>query len=331
MTIAKKEQRPRKVLSELDCILGVNDESRIGGLRFKNEESSNFLAISDSMTIPPFENLRTLQTASIEYEKSDNIDETKWLKILLSPGSSLGGARPKATIKDVDGSLWVAKFPSIKDEWDIGAWEYVANRLAIMCGLHTAEVKSLKFNDKGTTFLSKRFDRMYKDNTVSRIHYASAMTVLGKTDDAAGADETSYLDIADFLKSNSCEPDLDLEELWKRIYFNVSISNTDDHLRNHGFLLTNEGWRLSPLFDVNPNPDGVHLALNIGYDEDDSKDISVVLENAKYYGLSDTKAKEISENITQIIKDNWRKIAKERNISQSEINMMESAFENNSY
>ena len=323
--LARTEERAVKELNELDFILGVNDESRVGGLRFKKENGEEYLSVNDSFNVPPFESLRKLQYASLEFENNENPDETKWLKMLLEPGSSLGGARPKATIKDTDGSLWVAKFPSKNDDYDVGAWEITANKLAELCGLNTTVARSLKFSNAGTTFLSKRFDRKVVDKDLKRIHYASAMTVLGKSDGAGCSDGTSYLDIAEFIKNYSVQPEKDLEELWNRIYFNVAISNTDDHLRNHGFLLSEDGWRLAPLFDVNPNIYGNHLVLNI--DEfDNSKSVKLVMDCAGYYGLSATHAKANGERISQVVNDNWKRVATRYEIGRSEIVLMEDAF-----
>src|SRR5574344_499845 len=265
--IANKENREPLTFYEIDYILGVNDESRMGGFRFKYDKNSDFISTENELSVPPIESLRKLEHASLEFEKSNNQLETKWLNLLLQPGSSLGGARPKATVKDTDGSLWIAKFPSKNDEYNTGAWEQTVNQLALLCELTVAKFDAKTFTKKGTTFLSKRFDRIYKDGSVKRIHYASAMTLLGKTDEDSSSTGTSYLDIADFIKSNSVHAQKDLKELWKRILFNVLVSNTDDHLRNHGFLLENNGWSLAPLFGAKPNPDGKFLSLNISHDD----------------------------------------------------------------
>ena len=185
--------------------------------------------------------------------------EEKWLKQLIAPGSSLGGARPKASVLAPDDSLWIAKFPSKYDEINVGAWEMVVHDLAKLCNLDVPEAKLEKFSKIGSTFLVKRFDR----ENDRRIHFASAMTLLGKKDGAGAADGLGYLDIASIIRQNSINPKKDLRELWRRIVFNMAVSNTDDHLRNHGFLLKKDGWILSPLFDVNPNIYGDALALNV--------------------------------------------------------------------
>lgn len=242
----------------------------MGAIRFKTEENGEFLSDDKEMAAPPWATLRTLEEASRQFEKEENILEEKWLNQLLKPGSSLGGARPKASVQAPDGELWIAKFPSRKDEYDIGAWEKVAHDLANICGLNVPESRFEIFSKLGGTFLVKRFDRAGK----RRIHFASAMTMLGKEDGACAEDGSGYLDIASFLKANSAMPEVDLRELWRRIVFNMAISNTDDHLRNHGFLLTQKGWRLSPLYDVNPVPYGDMLALNV---DEINNDISLNL------------------------------------------------------
>ena len=203
----------------------------------------------------------------------DKGEESRWLDDLLRPGSSLGGARPKANVTAPDGSLWIAKFPSVNDEWDVGAKEYDTSVLARRAGLNVPETKAVKLSKTGTTFFAKRFDREGK----RRIHYASAMTMLGAVDGEAGH---SYLEIAEFLAANSADADADLRELWSRMAFSRLVHNTDDHLRNHGFLLTKKGWRLSPMFDVNPNPYGGEGALDMGD----------IFADAPYYRLTHGEA-----------------------------------------
>ncbi len=249
---ARKEDRKPRKLTEGDFLLGVYDESRMGALRFSLEEGGEFLSNDKAFATPPWVNLRTLENASIAFENDESGLNEKWLRELLAPGSSLGGARPKATVQATDGALWIAKFPSKHDEYNSGAWEKVVHDLARLCGLDVPESKLETFSKTGSTFLVKRFDR----NGSRRIHFASAMTLLGKTDGASAADGSSYLDLAAFIRANGASPRQDLVELWKRIVFSMAVSNTDDHLRNHGFLLTPTGWRLAPLYDVNPVPSG---------------------------------------------------------------------------
>jgi len=323
--LAKEQGRTKKDLTELDFLLGVNDESRMGGLRFKDSYSEKYLSANDSFNIPPLEALRKLEQASLQLEKEE-FQNDKWLKVLLAPGSSLGGARPKATVKDESGQLWIAKFPSNHDEYDTGAWEKTTSDLARLSGLNVPETKQNVFSPKGTTFMAKRFDRLYGGSQVRRVHYASALTLLGKVDGANHNDGSSYLDMADFIKNNSIQPKKDLEELWNRIVFSILVSNTDDHLRNHDFILTENGWKLSPLFDVNPNPIGNELSLNITEDNN-LKNLSLALDTAKYYDLPFEKAKENAIRIATVVKDNWEKMAKRNGCSPAEIESMRSAFE----
>lgn len=318
---ARKEGIKPRELQESDFLLGVYDESRIGALRFKIDENGSFISSDKDMATPPWTSLRSLEEAARAFEKDENALDEKWLKQLIGPGSSLGGARPKATIQDVDGSLWIAKFPSKHDEINSGAWEMVAHDLAILCNLDVPEARLEHFSKLGSTFLVKRFDRQGD----RRIHFSSAMTMLGKVDGASSEDGSGYLDIASFIRSNGENPKNDLQELWKRIVFNMAISNTDDHLRNHGFLLSKSGWRLSPMYDTNPVPYGDTLSLNVS-ETDNSISIDLALESAKYYELSNDGAIEISNSILSTIKENWEKLAVKYGISRNEIEYMRPAF-----
>ena len=317
---ARNEGRKPRKLTESDLLLGVYDEARMGALRFSLEEDGPFLSDDKSMATPPWVNLRTLESASLAFEKDDGGMEEKWLRQLLAPGSSLGGARPKATVQAPDGSLWIAKFPSKHDDYNAGAWEKVVHDLARQCGLNVPESKLETFSKTGSTFLVKRFDRQGK----RRIHFASAMTLLGKTD-GEGSDGTSYLDLASFIRSNGSNPKADLLELWKRIVFNMAVSNTDDHLRNHGFILAPDGWRLSPLYDVNPVPEGDMLSLNVNED-DGTIDFSLAVEVAEYFGVSDRKANETMKEMSQIIKTQWMPLAKQYGLGRGDIERMRPAF-----
>lgn len=240
---------------------------------------------------------------------------------MLAPGSSLGGARPKATVKDVDGSLWIAKFPSKNDEYDIGAWEKTVLDLAKLCNLNVPETKLMKFSKLGSTFLVKRFDRVLK----KRIHFMSAMTALGKKDGDSATGGVSYLDIAAFISANGANPKADLTELWKRIVFNIAVSNTDDHLRNHGFILTEEGWRLSPLYDVNPNLDRDSLSLNIT-ENDNALSVDLAIEVAEHFGIDKNIATDMADEILSVVRDNWRNVAEKNGLSKNAIEYMRPAF-----
>lgn len=318
---ARKEDRKPRKLTESDFLLGVYDESRMGALRFSLEQGGEFLSNDQAFATPPWVSLRTLENASFAFESDDSGLEEKWLRELLAPGSSLGGARPKATVQATDGSLWIAKFPSKHDEYNSGAWEKVVHDLARMCGLNVPESKLETFSKNGSTFLVKRFDRAGKQ----RIHFASAMTLLGKTDGASAADGASYLDLAAFIRANGAEPKQDLAELWKRIVFSMAVSNTDDHLRNHGFILTSTGWRLAPLFDVNPVPFGDRLSLNVS-EYDNTIDLHLALEVAEYFGLEDKDAGKAAAEICDTVQANWVRLAEHYRLGREAIEYMRPAF-----
>ncbi len=320
--IAKREERKPRTLTEVDFLIGVYDETRMGGLRFAVSKGGEFLSADKDLATPPWTTLRKLESASLAFEKNDDGMEEKWLKQLVAPGSSLGGARPKASVLAPDGSLWIAKFPSKHDELNVGAWEMVVHDLAKMCNLNVTEAKLENFSKTGSTFLTKRFDR----NGDRRIHFASAMTLLGKKKDGVDAAEgAGYLEIASFITANSVSPQKDLMELWRRIVFNMAVSNTDDHLRNHGFILSEHGWSLSPLYDVNPSIYGDTLSLNVDADNN-LIDFNLALSVAKMYGLTDLRATEELKEIKNVVESNWRGLAKQYGISRSEIEGMAPAF-----
>ena len=319
--LAEKEGRKPAKLYDSDYLLGVYDETRLGGIRFKTEPNGAFLSDDKETAAPPWASLRALEEASRNFENEDTALSEKWLNQLIRPGSSLGGARPKATVMDPKEQLWIAKFPSRNDENDSGAWEMVTHDLAEICGLHVPEAKLEKFSKLGSTYLVKRFDRILN----KRVHFASAMTLLGKTDGASVAEGTSYLDIAAFIKSYGAQPKRDLIELWKRIVFNMAVSNTDDHLRNHAFIFTENGWRLSPLYDVNPVPYGDELSLNVD-EADNSINIDLAIETAVRFGLSRTDATNDAKDILVIVRENWEKLATAYGLSRRLIEEMRPAF-----
>jgi len=318
---ARIEKRKEKTLFEEDYLLGVFDGHRMGALRFKKNMDGPFLDDNTEMATPAWTSLRELEHASLKLEKETLSDKEalKWLNLLMAPGASLGGARPKASVTDSKGFLWIAKFPSGSDKFDVGAWEMVVNKLAQKAGINISEGELRKFNSHHHTFLSKRFDRIADKY---RIHFASAMTLLGRTDGSEGA---SYIHLAEFIIQYGANVENDLEELWKRIIFNISIKNTDDHLRNHGFILTKKGWILSPAFDINPIYHGRSLTLNIS-ETDNSLDFDLALSVAKYFRLTDRKASSIIGKIKSTVGD-WKKLAKTYKIPNSELEIMSSAFE----
>ena len=197
----------------------------------------------------------------------------------------------------------------------------VVHELAKMCGLNVPEARLEKFSKLGSTFLVKRFDR----DGARRIHFSSAMTMLGKVDGDNRIEGSSYLEIASFLKANGAAPKKDLEELWKRIVFSMAVSNTDDHFRNHGFLLVEDGWTLSPMYDVNPDVYGEYLSLNVD-DHDSIIDFELAREAAVYYGLSVKQAEQRIGEILDVVAKNWSALAKEYGITRNEIERMRPAF-----
>ncbi|HDY75447.1 MAG TPA: type II toxin-antitoxin system HipA family toxin, partial [Candidatus Marinimicrobia bacterium] len=244
-----------------------------------------------------------------------------WLSMLFAPGASLGGARPKASVVDTDGSLWIAKFPSRNDQEDIGGWEIVTYKLAQAAGINMAKSRAMKFSSNHYTFLTKRFDRKINGE---RIYFASAMTMLGYVDGADYSDGASYLDLVEFISNNGANIMQDLDELWKRIVFSICVSNTDDHLRNHGFILTNEGWLLSPAYDVNPVEIGRGLKLNIS-ENDNSLDLNVAMKVHKYFRLTEKRALQIIEEVKTAVR-NWRDVATRFGLSRAEKDMKAVAF-----
>lgn len=322
--LAKADNRPARMLRESDFLLGVYDMHRMGALRFKLESDGDFLDNNKDYSAPPWASIRELENASLELEKNieqDNPDLLKWINLLMAPGSSLGGARPKASVQDADGALWIAKFPSISDYINIGAWEMVVNELAQKSGINTAHAMIRKYNNKHHTYLTKRFDRTPAGE---RLHFSSAMTLLGYSDGAGADDGVSYLELVGFIVQNGASVNADLTELFKRIVFSIAVSNTDDHLRNHGFLLTQNGWTLSPAYDINPNQYGTGLKLNIS-ENDNSLDFNLVLSVAPYFRLTNVVAVQIIEHIKLVVSE-WEKIADKYKIPKNEQEQMRRAF-----
>ncbi|MDP8189049.1 HipA domain-containing protein [Pasteurella skyensis] len=317
--LANNEGRKPKLLTESDYLLGVHDMNRMGGLRFKTELEGSFLDDNERLSAPPISSLKELEFAAMQLENSniDDPDYLKWLHMLVSPGSSLGGARPKASVVDDKGLLWIAKFPSKYDDYDVGLWEYLVYRLAIQAGIDMANCRVEKFNKEHHTFLTQRFDRFNK----KRRHFTSALTQLGYYD---GDYEASYLEIAQFLTEKGSQSRVDLAQLWKRIIFNIAVSNTDDHLRNHGFIYNNRGWVLSPAYDLNPVPASQGLHLNIT-DNDNRLDYKLAFEVADFFQLSQSQAQKIYDEVMNVVKQ-WRKLATEIDISRQEQEQMKFAF-----
>ncbi|SPE58483.1 HipA-like protein [Verrucomicrobia bacterium] len=316
--IAEREGRSPRTLLEIDFLLMVDDAIRPGALRFKEAGSERFLA-SGGLRIPPLVYLSKLLAASDRVLADKESDED--LRLLLAPGSSLGGARPKAAVTDSKGHLHIAKFPHGQDEYSVERWSYLAHTLAGKAGINVASNRILQV-DKRSVLLVSRFDR----KGPVRIPFLSAMSMLG----AADGETHSYLELVDALRQYGADSDADQRELWKRVLFSILISNVDDHLRNHGFLYdtAKRGWRLSPAYDLNPVPRDVKPPfLSTFIDEkDNAASFELVLGTAQYYGLSPADVRQIVKEIVTAV-TGWRKTAAQLGISKKETDRMASAFE----
>jgi serine/threonine-protein kinase HipA len=308
-------------LHETDYLLGVFDGHRMGGLRFKLSLDGPYLDDNVEMAAPPWSSIHELEQISLRLEDDDAVEEPdylKWLGLLVAPGSSLGGARPKASVVDDHGHPWIAKFPSTHDGFDVGAWEMATHDLAKAAGIDVAEARAHRFSSRHHTFLTKRFDRTAQGE---RLHFASAMTMLGFRDGQPGA---SYLDLVDFLTTHGAQVDRDLEELWRRIVFSISVSNADDHLRNHGFLLRPEGWALSPAYDINPVETAHGLNLNIS-ERDNALDFDLAMEVAPFFRLAPARAHQILRQVAHSV-CNWKAVAQKQGIPKAECELKSKAF-----
>jgi serine/threonine-protein kinase HipA len=276
--------------------------------------------------VPPLTSIKELTIAAQEYEKSDEaneLPEEKWIRQLAHPGTSLGGARPKANVVDEKEHLWIAKFPSRKDVYDIALWEHLCHMLAKEAGINVAETNLIPAgNDGYHALLSKRFDRT---DDGKRIHFASAMTMTGLTDGDNHETGHGYLDIVDFIIKGCCDVDENLSELYRRVAFNICVGNSDDHFRNHGFLLTKKGWTLSPAYDLNPT-DSMTQSLLIDNDSNESSLKRLLSACDDYYISSETAERILSEVATAISR--WEIIAKKLQISDTEANRFAWRFDN---
>ena len=321
--LAMEEKRPVRRLTEFDFLTGIDDYTRIGGFRYKIDPTGEFINTSNKLQIPPITEIKELVRASNEIELSEEkntLPQKKWLFQLIQPGTSLGGARPKATIIDENKHLYIAKFPSRNDLYDVGLWEHLSHLLAKESGLNCSESKVIKAGNKYHTLLSKRFDRT-ADN--KRIHYASAMTMLGLKDGCNANTGNGYLDIVNYIIKNCCNVDYNLKELYRRVAFNISIGNSDDHFRNHGFLLTPQGWTLSPAFDINPSLSKEQSLLINSYTS--KSDLNILLDSCEEYMLNHNTAKQIIEEVLKGI-SKWKLLANKINIPQSEQNIFKDRF-----
>lgn len=313
--MAKQEQRPIRRLSSYDYLIGIDDFSRMGGLRFKEKVDGEYLNAGEELRIPPLTDLRELMAASEEIEKSEEeskLPEKRWIEQLVQPGSSLGGARPKASVIDEQKVLYIAKFPSRKDDYNVGLWEHFSHLLAKQAGIHAAVTRVLSTNSRYHILLSRRFDRC---DEYRRIHFASAMTLLGLTDGDNANTGKGYLDMVDFIVQNCADVENNLHELFRRVAFNICIGNTDDHFRNHGFMLTPKGWTLSPAYDMNPTLNEYQSLLINSYTN--KSDVQELLSSCEEYMIERLDAQQIINEVIAAVRD-WRQLAEQLVIAKSE-------------
>ena len=321
---AQEEKRPVRKLSSYDYLLGIDDYSRMGGFRFKESPDGEFINCDATLRIPPLTDIQVLVAASMEVEKSEErnlLPDKKWLLQLVHPGTSLGGARPKAGVLNEEGELCVAKFPSRNDEYDIGLWEHLSHLLAKEAGVEAAETRAITAGEKYHTLLSKRFDRTTDGR---RRHFASAMTLLGLTDGCNAQTGNGYLDIVDFILQHCCNVEANLRQLYRRVAFSIAIGNSDDHFRNHGFLLTPKGWTLAPAYDLNPTFND-HQSLLINATTNRS-DLQLLLASSEEYMISKEEATRIIEEVKDGVSQ-WRSMATRIGIAKREMDLFAQVFE----
>lgn len=315
---AKEENRSVRRLSSFDFLTGIDDFSRMGAFRFKKVQGGEYINVTESLKIPPLTDIRDLIAASTEIEKSEEnnvLPDRKWIARLVQPGSSLGGARPKASVIDTDKTLYIAKFPSQKDDYDAGLWEHFSHLLAIKAEINAASTKVLATDEKYHTLLSQRFDRTREGK---RIHFASAITLLGLNDGDNANTGHGYLDIVDFIIQNCTKVEDNLQELYRRIAFNICIGNSDDHFRNHGFLLTAKGWTLSPAYDMNPTLNEYQSLLVSS--STNKADLGILLDACESYMLNKKTAEDIISKVVSVVRG-WRELATRLGISRRDIDM----------
>ena len=326
--LARAQGRAERRLLESDYLLGVHDGHRMGALRFRMD--GRFLDDNDELASPPWTSLRELEHASLQLERQDVEDDPdygRWLQMLIAPGGSLGGARPKAGVRDERDWPWIAKFPSRNDDNDMGAWERVVHDLAERALVVVPEAQLRRFGSSKSgghghhTFLTRRFDRT---GGGARLHFASAMTLLGRTDGQGADDGVSYVELADLLMRLGSNTSADLEQLWRRIVFFICVSNTDDHLRNHGFMLEPTGWALAPAYDMNPAPNGAGLELNIS-ETDNALDLDLALSVASVFRVKKKRAEEIVTEVRDAVSQ-WRSVATSHGLSRTAQDRMRRAF-----
>lgn len=321
---ARAEGRAERILTDFDYLLGVHDTQRLGALRFRFSAGRPFLDDNEEGAAPPLTRLRELEAASLELEREGIEEDAAYARLLalLAPGSSLGGARPKAGVVDTDGSLWIAKFPSRTDDHDVGAWEAVTHDLARRAHVDVAPARSMQLGIR-TTFLTRRFDR---GTTGERLHFGSSMTLLDRLDGDDASTGASYLELAEFLTRFGTNVSPDLEQLWRRIVFFMCVSNVDDHLRNHGFLLDPAagGWRLAPAYDMNPVATADGLKLNVS-DSDNSQDLDLARSVISFFRISSNRADAIIDEVRGAVRT-WREVAGTVGVPRADQGRMARAF-----
>lgn len=317
---AKDDKRTPRTLYAWDFFIGVQDLTRQGALRIRRRGTTVFLG-DEKLAAPPVTTLRELEAVAYQLSsrRIDDLDALrKWLAVLVAPGASLGGARPKANFTESDGSLWIGKFPARSDDRDVGAWEFVLHQLARKASVDVPMARLIRLNDDFHTYCVRRFDRV----GTQRRFYASAMTLLGK----ARSEGTSYLELAQFIRAHGDAKHTgdDLTQLYRRVAFNVAVGNRDDHLRNHGFILGETGWRLAPAFDINPDIDKADHVLDID-DMDNRPNLDTVVNTAVFYGLDEHQGRQIVNGVAGAV-DDWQETARRTGISAADIDLTSSAF-----
>ncbi|HEY2659573.1 MAG TPA: type II toxin-antitoxin system HipA family toxin [Caulobacteraceae bacterium] len=314
---AKLEGRPPRTILEVDFLMLVQDQTRLGALRFRDMGAKAFQA-ADAQPVPPLIALPRLLGAARRILEDRETDDD--LRLLLAPGSSLGGARPKAAVIGPDGALLIAKFPSQTDDWPIPTWESVVMTLAERAGI-VVPAFQLRQVARRPVFTMSRFDRAPGRG---RRPFCSALTALG----AADGETRSYMELVDFLRQDGADAPSDAAQLWRRMVFNILISNTDDHLRNHGFLREPGGWRLSPAYDLNPMPTDVKPRVHaLAIDEtDQDASIDTALSVASHFRLSKVEASTIAKEVGDVVAT-WRDVTAQHGLTASQIDRMASAFE----
>lgn len=313
---AQAEGRQPRTLQAIDILTLVDDETRLGALRFKDAAGGPFLT-STGRQVPPVVDLPRLLAATTRVIDDQETDED--LRLILAPGTSLGGARPKATVRDSDGRLSIAKFPRWDDEWPVTRWEAATTALARSAGVEVSPFQ-LRQAANREVFTARRFDR--QDGR--RVPFMSALTALEASDN----DTRSYLEVAEFLRREGAAVNQDLHQLWRRIVFNILVSNTDDHLRNHGFLRAPQGWRLSPAYDLNPMPVDVRPRIHtLTIDEiDGTASLDTAMTITPMFGIAERKARTIAAEVGRAVRG-WREAAARLGIRPDEIDRMASAFD----